>query len=394
VNGEVALADRHAAVRDAARGWRHAGAIDDTALAAIDASYPDDRQGVGPVFRVLLFLFTLISINGATGFVAMLFGRPLDALPMLLLVLGLGLIAATETLITGMRRALGGVEAATSLVGIGYLTGAVAWLCFEKIKMPDDHAMTVTLLAGAVLLALAAWRWGYPLYSGLAMAALLGFLSFLPFGRLLWIVVPLAAAFPLARLADSARLPPAHRAGCAFALAVGLAGLYVAVHYGSFDFGLIENFRKVWGAAASSPDSALRGLSIAATALAPAIYLAIGLRTRRWVFLILGIATAAASLVTLRWYVHLAPLWTILTLSGGALMAAAFALRSYLDSGPEKERHGFTAEPLFEEEAKRRLLEAGAVLVSLSPDAHPVHEEPKFTGGGGSFGGGGSSSEF
>jgi hypothetical protein len=394
VTPEAALADRHAAVRDAARGWRHAGAIDDTALAAIDAACPDDRRHVGPVFRVLLFLFTLVSISGATGFIAMMFGRPLDALPMLLLVFGLGLIVATETQITAMRRVLGGVEAATSLAGLGYLIGFVAWLCFEKIKMTDDRAMAATLLVAAVLLALAAWRWGYPLYAGLAMAALLGCLSFQPFGRLLWIAVPLAAALPLARLADSARLPPAHRAACAFALATGLAGLYVAVHYGSFDFGLIENFRKGWGAAPSSPNSALRKLSIAATALVPVIYLAVGIRTRRWVFLILGIGTATASLVTLRWYVHLAPLWAILTLAGIALVAAVFALRRYLDSGPGKERHGYTAEPLFDEIERRRMLEAGAVLVSLSPDARPVHEEPKFTGGGGSFGGGGSSSEF
>jgi len=75
-------------------------------------------------------------------------------------------------------------------------------------------------------------------------------------------------------------------------------------------------------------------------------------------------------------------------------VAAVFALRRYLDSGPEKERHGFTAEPLFEDLARRRILEAGAAVMSLSPEARPVHEEPKFAGGGGEFGGGGSSSEF
>ena len=84
----------------------------------------------------------------------------------------------------------------------------------------------------------------------------------------------------------------------------------------------------------------------------------------------------------------------MLTVSGAALVAAVFALRRYLDSGPGKERHGFTAEPLFEDLARRRMLEAGAAVLSLSPEARPVHEEPKFAGGGGEFGGGGSSSEF
>ena len=395
MNPAAALADRLETVRAAARGWRQAGVIDETSLAAVDTLYPDDRHRVGPVFRVLLFVFALISINGATGFFAMVLGHEaLDVLPWLLLVFGLGLVVATEVLIIAPRRVLSGVEAATSLAGLGYLIGFVAWLSYEKIKMPDDRAMAATLLAAAVLLALAAWRWGYPLYAGLAMAALLGCLSFLPFGRLLWIVVPLAAALPLARLADSARLPPAHRAACAFALATGLAGLYVAVHYGSFDFGLIESFRKGWGAAPSSPYGGLRWLSIAATALVPAIYLAVGLRTRRWVFLILGIGTTAASLITLRWYVHLAPLWVVLTAAGAVLVAAVFALRRYLDSGPGQERHGFTAEPLFDDIGRRQILEAGAAVLTLSPDARPVHEEPKYTGGGGSFGGGGASSEF
>jgi hypothetical protein len=389
------LADRQETVRVAAQGWQRAGVIDEATLAAVHAAYPDDRRHVGPVFRALLFLFTLVSINGATGFFAAVFGHSaLNVFPWVTLVLGLGLVVATEVLIIAPRRVLSGVEAATSFAGLENLILFSGWLCFETLKLKNDDAMPVILLVAAVLLAVAAWRWGYPLYAGLAMAALLGCLSFLPLGRLLWIVVPLATAFPLTRFWESARLPPAHRASCAAVLAVGLTGLYVAVHLGSFDFGLIEDFHKGWGAAPSSPKHGLRWLSIAATALVPVVYLGIGLRSRRWAFLILGLGTAAASLVTLRWYVHLAPLWVILTLSGAALVAAVFALRRYLDSGPGQERHGFTAEPLFDDLGRRRILEAGAAVLTLSPDARPVHEEPKYTGGGGSFGGGGSSSEF
>jgi MFS family permease len=390
----AAQADRNAAVQAAAHAWKQAGAIDEASLAAIAAAYPDDRQGVGPVFRVLLFLFTLIAINGALGFVMAVIGSSATGVvPALLLVFGVGLIAATDYQIHGMRRALGGIESATSMEGLGYLISFCGWLCFETLKLSDDHSILATLLVAALLLAAAAWRWGYPLYAGLAMAALLGGLAFLPHGRLLWILVPLILARPLVRGADSVRLPPALRAGCTAVLAVGLVGLYLAVHFGSFDYGLIE---VVSHAGRSHPLAVNggRGLAIAATALVPLVYLAIGLRSRRWVFLILGLGTAAASLVTLRWYVHLAPLWVILIFSGAALVAVVFALRRYLDSGAEKERHGFTAEPLFEEMARRRLLEAGATLLSLSPDARPVHDEPKYTGGGGSFGGGGSSSEF
>jgi hypothetical protein len=194
----------------------------------------------------------------------------------------------------------------------------------------------------------------------------------------------------LARLSESGRLPPLHRIACALALGVGLAALYAAVHLGSLDSHLLEEGPFT----GSPPGSILRGLSIAATALVPAIYLGIGLRARRYVFLILGAGTAVASLVTLRYYVHLAPLWVVLTLSGAALIALVFALRRFLDSGAGKERYGYTAEPLFEEMEKRGMLEAGVAVLSLSPEARPVHQEPGFTGGGGSFGGGGASGEF
>ena len=161
----AALADRNGAVRAAARAWKRAGAIDSAALAAIEAAYPDERQGVGPVFRVLLFLFTLISIGGAFGlFLAFVDAAKETVLPVLLFLFGTGLIVATDFQVTGMKRTGGGTEAATSLAGIGFLAAFVYW-AFDKAGMKDDHSVAAMLLAAASLLAVAAWRWGYPLYA-------------------------------------------------------------------------------------------------------------------------------------------------------------------------------------------------------------------------------------
>ncbi len=93
---DAAQADRNAAVRAAARGWKQAGAIDDAALAAVEAAYPDDRQRLGPVFRVLVFLFTLIAINGGCGFVWALINSLRSAPPAILLVFGVALLVLTE----------------------------------------------------------------------------------------------------------------------------------------------------------------------------------------------------------------------------------------------------------------------------------------------------------
>jgi MFS family permease len=393
VTPSAAQADRNAAVRAAARAWKKAGAIDGAALAAVETAYPDDRQRLGPMFRVLVFLFAILAVNGASGFVWALVNAAGDVAPALLCVFGVALLALTELLVTRMRRAQGGIEAATSLVGIGYLVGFTGWMG-DKSGLSFLHTVAAMLLAAAFLLAGAAWRWGYPLYAGAAMAALLGSFTALPGARLVWIALPLVAVPVLVRLSESARLPPSHRASCAAALGVALVGLYVALNLASYDQGWLEPDRFDWRFHPGVWGETARWLFIATTALLPLVYLALGLRSRRWIFLILGLGTGIASLVTLRAYVHVAPLWVELTVLGALLIAGVAVLRRYLDSGPEKERHGFTAEPLFEDLGHRRMLEAGAAVLSLSPEARPVHEEPKFTGGGGEFGGGGASSEF
>jgi len=397
VTPELARADRAEAVRNAARSWRGAGVIDDAQLAAIRARYPDDRGRMGPVFRVLLFLFTLLAGNALFGFIGVLSGISGkdrgDVLAVLALLAGMALAFVTDVQIGSLRRRQGGIEAATSLMAISYVLGAAAWWVFDHDHSSSAAAVPILCLLGAILCAAAAWRWGYPLYAGAAAAALLVVLAHLPLGRLWWIVLPLAAAPALLRLSVSPRLPPAHRTSCTVILAVALAGLYAAVHLGSWEAQAIEEIGERHQSAPPGGDL-LWWLALGATALMPVILLALGLRGRRYPLLLLGAATAVASLVTLRWYVHLAPLWVVLTASGAVLMAIVFALRRYLESGPNEERHGFTAAPLFQDPARLRLLEAGAAVLTLAPEARTIHEEPKFEGGGGQFGGGGASGQF
>ena len=395
MRARAALADRGESVRAAAAGWRRAGVLDDEGLAAIEARFPDGRYRANPAVAVLFFLFTLIAIGGAAGFMVTLVGieKP-GAIATLLLVFGIGLAALTELLTGSPRPARNGIDAGTSLCAVVFLTAFVAWSFSEVAHWQGDLYPAATFGTAALLLAAAAWRWGYPLYGGLAAAALLAAFLFVDGGRLAWIALPLASAPFLLRGADSPRFPPAHRAACTAALGVALIGLYAAFNLRSYDTGWLESPLGGRTPAPVWPMPGLGPVAIAGTALIPLVYLALGVRSRRAVFLLTGVATAAASLVTLRYYVHFAPLWVVLAVSGGLLIAIALLLRRFLDSGPEHERGGFTAEPLFADPDRLRLLEAGATLLTLSPEAQPVHEEPKFTGGGGSFGGGGSSSDF
>lgn len=403
MRADVAQADRNGSIRAAARSWRKAGAIGEEILKAIEAAVPDDRSRVGPVFRVLLFLFTVFAAGAAFGFVFLVIGSAFSTLSqsgetvfaVMAIGFGIALAALTEYQIGPLKRSQGGTEAGTSFAALNFLMGGLTWIVFDRLKLDGEVAIPFLLGIAAVLLAAAALRWGYPFYAALATASFLAALTYAPGSRILWIVLPLAAVPLLLRLSDSERLPPALRHSCMAVLAVGLVALYAAVHLGSFDFGALEVIRRDFSnLGPASRSGILRSLSIAATALVPIVYLGIGIRTRRYIFLLLGIGTGLASLITLRVYIHVAPVWVVLTVSGAALVAVVFILRRYLDSGPNKEMGGFTAEPLFEDLTRQRILEAGAAIAAFTPDARTVREEPKYAGGGGEFGGGGSSSEF
>ena len=394
---DLARADRAAAVRGAARSWRRAGIIDEVTFAAVEGRFADDRVRVGPVFRVLLFVFTLVAVSGAFGFIALtLAAGQGGVVAALALAAGGALMAVTDLLVGRYRRRQGGIEAATSLAAIGLLLGAAAWVLFFRRNAPaGDSAAWISFFSLAAALAgAAAWRWGYPLYAGAGAVAALMAVCRLPAGRALWIALPLAAAPLLERLTASPRLPPAHRSSATAALVVALAGLYAAVHVGSWDSQLLESIAAPGRAAAPPHGGLLWWSAVAATALLPVLILAAGLRRRRRPLLAAGAVAAVASLLTLHTYVDLVPAWLALILAGALLVAVVLALRRYLDSGPAQERHGYTAAPLLADRGRQGLVEAGAALLTLPAAARPVGGEPSFSGDGGRSGGAGATGEF
>ena len=134
--------------------------------------------------------------------------------------------------------------------------------------------------------------------------------------------------------------------------------------------------------------------AVLATALLPLAVLAWGFRSRRTFLLDTGIVLLALSLVTVRHYVHVAPLWVVLTLSGALLVVLALAVERALRRAPAGEVAGFTADPLFTDERRQQALLVVPAVTAFTPPAVTTAHDPGFTAEGGRFGGGGAQEKF
>lgn len=385
---DVEQADRRKDVRDAARSWRRRGAIRPETLQAILVLYPDDRSRVRPAFRVLFFLFTVVAVAAAFSIFAVN-DFPVGAL---LFLTALGCIVLTEVQIGALRRSGAGAEEATAILGFGFSIAAAAWTFPEGGGVFPWRLLCV---AGAVLAATAAWRWGIPVFGALSAACLFLAMGDAPAARIAWMVTGLTLAPPLVVASTAARLAPSQRRAADWALVVVLAAIYLAFHLGSYDTWLLERGLGFSSPQPSSSDFGRWGRSwfVAATAIVPLIVLAAGVRWRRPLLVRMGLVLGVVSLVTLRFYVHIAPLWVVLSLCGALAMAAALLLHRFVESGSGGERAGFTSRLVFGGEPRARAIEVG-LAAALEPAASQVPGESGFKGGGGTFGGGGATGSF
>jgi hypothetical protein len=262
--------------------------------------------------------------------------------------------------------------------------------------MPEESAITTMIAAGVVVGALAAWRWGYWFYAACAAACLYALLGRMPFGRVLWIAVGIACLWLLRRALDAPSLAPDLRRCAGAAFAVSGAALYAAVNLFSVDQRLIEMLQghgSGFEPPTSGPVPGWRLASQIATALLPAAYLAWGVRERRRLLIGLGLLALAASAVTLRVYVHIAPLWEVLAACGAILVGAAIAIQRALRARPDEEWRGLTAKPLYEVE-RGGISPLAALAAHAAGGTGPAPERHDLETGGGGYGGGGASGSY
>lgn len=384
---EWAAAERAQVVRDAFASWRKAGLVTEEVASEAAQRFPDDRVRAVPAMAILSAIFAAVAGVAVLILVGIWSHYAFAA------ILVAGLVALGVELLMGPgRRKRSGVEEGLSAAFVIAVAVAGFWLLDEAIGLRGGTAMRWNLLVVAAACTLACYRWGMPAWA--APASFLGFwvLASSTHGRWLLLGAALALTPVLSYGSKHPRLAPSHRLALVIALAIALAGAYLAINLYSLDEHWIEELQ--WPR--QSPPlwaPIVRLVAIAGTALLPLAVLARGIRARDRLLIGCGALLAAASCVTLRAYVHVAPAWLILVAAGGACLAMALLLRRWLDGGPGKERGGFTTAELGTGGNPQRVAELAATLATLTPAA-PVPRQPGFKPGGGEFGGGGASGGF
>ena len=392
---EAAAWERAAEVREAAEGWRRAGAIDGPTHEAIGNAYPDPCVTPSAVWRILTAVIVTAVALCALGAVWIATGQPGEAgLSVLLVVFAGASLVVTERLEASPRLARRGAAGATSFWGSVFFLAGLALFLHEQLRIRSDPAFDVVLLASVLVWGAGCWRWGHPLFAGLSAASLFFLLGRFPLGRVLWIVVGAALVGLAAPRIDDASWAPSHRRAAMVLVVTGVAAVYGAVNVYSLDVRWLEELRR-FGSWRPVPPRGLFVVAAVATALLPLGILAWAVRSRRTFLLDTGIVLLALSLVTLRHYVHVAPLWVVLTVSGTALIALALVAERALRRSPGGERAGFTADALFSDERRQQLLQIVPVAAAFTPAASPAAvDKPGFAGQGGTFGGGGASEKL
>ncbi len=380
-------AARRAEVRHAARGWHAAGAIDGATLARIEAAYPDDGHRMALAWKALVFVIVTIAANALFFGIAAFLHDDSRAAPFL--VFAVVLAGVTERLLHGSRVGDNGSAAATSFWAAAYATLAIG---IEASRGSHDWP-TTSLLAAAAAFAAAGWRWGYAAECAIGALSFFAFLARFGTGRLSWILFGLALAAATWSLRTRRWLPPPMREAASAIFVIGMSAVYGGLNRYSVDHGSIESMAR-GGAVVPAPTGAIVPISTLATAVLPLALLAWGLYGRRILALDLGLVFAALSLATLRFYVHIAPLWAILTVSGILLVLGALEIGRRLRRAPDGEWRGFTARPLHS--GRSSGIETVAIVAAFAPDgrAPAPAERGGMTPGGGGYGGGGATGSF
>jgi hypothetical protein len=125
------------------------------------------------------------------------------------------------------------------------------------------------------------------------------------------------------------------------------------------------------------------------TGFLPVLFLSLGILGRNRALIDCGLATLAATIVTIRYYYHLLPTEVAMTAGGVLLIGISYGLIRFL----REPRGGFTSEEL-NPSSGSAVVESLVIAQAFGPKTALPPDQGGTTLGGGSFGGGGAGGTF
>jgi len=348
--------------------------------------------------RLVLFLFTLISVGAAAGlFILVFLSHPSEqTVGVFFLIFAAVCYAAAEVAVSQARLYRYGIEEALAVCSVGFLCAGM-WAAFFGGVFSSPKPGQVLVPAVGVMFSLWIWhRFGLSYAFLGAMIFVLFLPSYWTSSREAQHVI--VAAFYATGLAGIATVRPRHRfdyldEGYSLVEAFLWLGIYLTINLQLSSLTLPVQW---WGGARAASEFARPfywGTWVLIWCLPP-IVLARGIRQKDRFVIAVGAIVAILTFVCnkpyLGWQRHT---WDPMLL-GISLTSVAFFIRRWLARGPDGIRHGFTATRLSEKD--KHLISVGSAgfgLLSPNPTtAQP--SSPDFRFGGGQSGGGGASSNF
>jgi hypothetical protein len=382
--------------------WAGEGILTKAQYQRLEPETVSELRTANIFLRLVLFLFTLVSVAAATALFFVIFlSRPSPhAAGFFFLIFAAVCYAAAELAVSQARLHRYGIEEALAVCSVGFLCAGMQSSLFraDPYLPQPDAAQSLVPAAGAVF---SLWIWHRFGLSYAFLAAMI-FVLFLPgywtsshSAQHLIVAVSYAAG-----LVGVAAVRSRHRfdyleEGFSVLEALLWLGIYLAINLQLSSFNLPAQW---WGGTRAASEFA-RPFSWATWVLIwclPPIVLVRGLRQRDRFVIAVGAIVAILTFVSnkpyLGWPRHT---WDPMLL-GILLTGIAFFIRRWLAGGRGGIRHGFTAARLSGKD-KHWMNLGSTVLGPLAPHSitpGPQTSSPDVRFGGGQSGGGGASSDF
>jgi len=382
------------------KDWAREGFLSKAQYQLLEKETVPELRTTNIFLRLVLFLFTLISVGAAAGlFFVVFLSRPSMQITGVWFLIFAGVCyAAAEVAVSQAKLYRYGIEEALAVCSVGFLCAGVQLAFVGGLFASPKPAQFLVPAAGLVL-SLWVWRRFGLWYAFLAAMI---FVVFLPgywtsSSEAQHVIV---AAFYAIGLAGVATVRSRHRFDYldeAYSVAEALLwlGIYLTIN---LQLSMLEQPSQGWGGTGAVSEFA-RPFYWGTWVLIwfmPPIVLARGIRQKDRLIIAVGAIVAILTFVSnkpyLGWPRHT---WDPMLL-GILLTGVAVLIRRWLDRGAGGIRHGYTAARLSEKD--KDWINVGSAGVGLiSPESitpAPQTSSPGFHFGGGQSGGGGASSDF